>query len=201
MSKQAQLILGADGKTAHIKFANGKESEIFDSKNHVLRSIPGMIVKEKITGEEADEISKAVMAAKDLPNRSESETGGLLDMLMEALGGAGVSVTVVEVSSRSSIHATFPEISSADDIKEPMFRMCVCGDNHGWLLFKDDKGEVRGSSRLDSKYEALKIVQTAQKKYGLSGEGADKLAAEIEASPLPKFADEKEEKQAKEEVM
>ncbi len=202
MNKSAKLVFAADGKTAHIVFGDEKENDIFESKNQVLRSLGGMIRKGKLTEDEAIGIARQALDAQDLPmhvldDMSGSGAGSLIDMILgNGLFGGFGGIIGISISVVSGGKETFSDIESDDDVKEPMFRMCACGDNHGWMLYKDDKGKARISNRLDSKYEAKKILEKAKKKYGLSDEDAGKLIAQIELSKLPEFANPEEESEA-----
>ena len=163
-----------------------------------------MIKKEKLTEDEAINIARQALDAPDLPMQVADDMSGVGSLLAMLLGnglfGGSTGIIGISVSTISGGKATFSDIKSDDDVKEPLFRMCECGDKHGWMLYKDDKGKARISNRVDSRHEAKRVTKKAQEKYGLSDDDAGKLIAQIEASELPEFVDAEEEKQAGEEV-
>lgn len=202
MNKSAKLVLAEDGKTAHIVFANGKESDYFGSKNQVLRSIPDMIEKEKLTEDEATKIVKAVFEAENLPNRDKSEKFGLFELVTDFfINMEKISISVVEVPSPKRLLDTFPELAGGGKLNKPLFRMCSCGGPHGFIVLDKNESEfILTSFAIKSKYGGLKQIQNAEKNHGLGKEDADRLILEIEESPLPKFLDDYEEKKAQAEA-
>lgn len=67
--KKAKLILSDNGTTAHIEFSNGKVSLELQSREEALAAINDCYRNSKISEEEKEELIKAVLLAKKLPEQ------------------------------------------------------------------------------------------------------------------------------------
>lgn len=66
---KAKLIFSKDGTSVHIEFSNGKESLEFESMEQVLAAINACHTIGKISEKEKEELIKAVLLAKYLPEQ------------------------------------------------------------------------------------------------------------------------------------
>ncbi len=213
MSKKATLVFGVGGTTAHIVFVNGKESDIFESKQEVLHALPGLIKSSKITDKEALEITKAALYAKGFPTEApqNGEPQDFFDLLMgdgmfgvgfgpfgNMLGLAGFGMMASGGNIREKIMSLkiFPNLTPDTVIEKPIFKMCPCGGLHGMILFNTDKKGALISSILLSKKQARGHVEKYKEEYTLPEDQEKELLESIEASPLPEMMKMKKEEDA-----
>ena len=165
------------GKTACIVFSNDKESEIYESKERVLFELPGMIAAEKITTEEAGEISKQVFESKELPTHKQLAeerrqqlkdlASGLINLMESIFGG---NYNGIEV-----------------DPKElPMLVVCANCGNHGNFVWSfDSENDPKVSTTVTSKTEAIAILEEYATTNNLDPAIKEKLIKQINDSALP----------------
>ncbi len=133
---KAKLVFSKNGTSVHIEFSNGKESLEFESREEVLTAIDICRKNNKITEEEKDELVKAVMLEKRLPEN-----------------GSKAFIIAITIIGKNDNHK-----ENIRTIDNPSVDLCDCGKAPVHAYVYDDNDEKVGLPFL-TKEEGYVLVK------------------------------------------
>jgi hypothetical protein len=162
---KAKLIFSKDGTSVHIVFSNGKESLEFESRKQVLSAINACHTISKISEEEKDELVKAVLLEKRLPENG-SET---------------FIIAIVIVAKNDD------DKEDVKTIDNPDVHICNCGELPIHAYVYDDNNEKVGLPFL-TKEEGYVLVKHLLDSKRITDGNAARLNTLIDLLHIPETA-------------